>query len=110
MSTPFNFDDITRAVTNLTTQSQEVSRTVHNAANGIAEEQVTAAEAAIDYGLRALRLPEAAEPAQLIAERVAEQRQFFETMGESATRILSIATDVGTQTFNVLSEAARRPA
>jgi hypothetical protein len=104
---PFDFDTILKAYPNFTAQSQEASRIFLEATTGIVKEQAAAAETAVDYGMRAFRLPEGSDAADVIADRVQQQRQFLEAMGESAERILSIATDAGTKAFNLLAESSK---
>lgn len=102
----FNFDNYFKALPNFTAHSQHLGRIFLDATTGIVKEQAHAAETAIDYGMKAFRVPESGEPADFLSERMQQQREFMEAMGESAERIFSIASEASSKAFTVWLDTA----
>lgn len=97
----FNFDNYFKTLPNFSAQTQQVTRIMMDATSDIVKEQAAAAETALDFGMKAFRLPEATDASDFIADRVHQQRQLMEALSGSAERIFTIASDANTKALSV---------
>ncbi len=103
---PFDFDTYFKGYPDFATRTQEVSKIYLDATSEILREQAAAAEKLVDFGVRAMRVPEKTEPAEFFADRLQQQRELLDTMSASAEKIIAQANDASHKAFNAWAELA----
>lgn len=94
MSTaPFEFETLFKGYPDLASRTQEVSRIYLDATSEILREQAATAEKLVDFGVRAMRLPEKTEPTEFFADRLQQQRELLDTVSASAEKIIAQVND-----------------